>query len=394
MLTAVAAGIDARRICDYLHGTLEQLLLALQQQPEQAIGQVPVLPQAERRQVLEGFNDTVRDYPREQVLHQCFEEQVLARPQQVAAVQGAEQLSYIQLNTRANQLAQHLLQLGVQPGDHVALLLPRSLDLLVSQLAVSKCGAAYVPLDVNAPAERLGFMLADSGAPVLLSHSERVLEAAVQRVDLDRLRFDRLAGHNPNLALSSEAVAYVMYTSGSTGAPKGVRVPHRAITRLVINNGYADFNPEDRVAFASNPAFDASTLEVWGPLLNGGRVVVVDHATLLDPHAFGSLLERTGVSLLFLTTSLFNQYVQLIPQAFKGLRMLLCGGERADATAFRRIQAELPHLRLVNGYGPTETTTFAVTHEPGELAADADSVPIGRPPVSYTHLTLPTKRIV
>ncbi|MFJ3410845.1 orfamide A non-ribosomal peptide synthetase OfaC [Pseudomonas protegens] len=379
MLTAVAAGIDARRICDYLHGTLEQLLLALEQQPEQAIGQVPVLPQAERRQVLEGFNDTVRDYPREQVLHQCFEEQVLARPQQVAAVQGAEQLSYIQLNTRANQLAQHLLQLGVQPGDHVALLLPRSLDLLVSQLAVSKCGAAYVPLDVNAPAERLGFMLADSGAPVLLSHSERVLEAAVQRVDLDRLRFDRLAGHNPNLALSSEAVAYVMYTSGSTGAPKGVRVPHRAITRLVINNGYADFNPEDRVAFASNPAFDASTLEVWGPLLNGGRVVVVDHATLLDPHAFGSLLERTGVSLLFLTTSLFNQYVQLVPQAFKGLRMLLCGGERADATAFRRIQAELPHLRLVNGYGPTETTTFAVTHEPGELAADADSVPIGRP---------------
>mgnify|MGYP002041102395 CR=1 FL=1 len=182
-----------------------------------------MLPQAERRQVLEGFNDTVRDYPREQVLHQCFEEQVLARPQQVAAVQGAEQLSYIQLNTRANQLAQHLLQLGVQPGDHVALLLPRSLDLLVSQLAVSKCGAAYVPLDVNAPAERLGFMLADSGAPVLLSHSERVLEAAVQRVDLDRLRFDRLAGHNPNLALSSEAVAYVMYTSGSTGAPKGVR---------------------------------------------------------------------------------------------------------------------------------------------------------------------------
>ncbi|MBP5125452.1 AMP-binding protein, partial [Pseudomonas protegens] len=170
-----------------------------------------------------------------------------------------------------------------------------------------------------------------------------------------------------------------MYTSGSTGAPKGVRVPHRAITRLVINNGYADFNPEDRVAFASNPAFDASTLEVWGPLLNGGRVVVVDHATLLDPHAFGSLLERTGVSLLFLTTSLFNQYVQLVPQAFKGLRMLLCGGERADATAFRRIQAELPHLRLVNGYGPTETTTFAVTHEPGELAADADSVPIGRP---------------
>ncbi|WP_207255111.1 AMP-binding protein, partial [Pseudomonas sp. FW507-14TSA] len=121
------------------------------------------------------------------------------------------------------------------------------------------------------------------------------------------------------------------------------------------------------------PAFDASTMDVWGPLLNGGRVVVVDQETLLDPPAFAQLLQASGVTLLFLTTSLFNQYVQLIPQALKGLRMLLCGGERADATAFRRMQAQAPGLRLVNGYGPTETTTFAVTHEPGELPEAADS---------------------
>ncbi|WP_025130130.1 non-ribosomal peptide synthetase [Pseudomonas sp. PH1b] len=379
MLTAVAAGIDARRLCDYLQCTLENLLQALEQDPQQAIGTVAVLPPAERRQVLEGFNATLRDYPRRQTLHQRFEEQVLAHPHAVAAVHGAEQLSYLQLNARANQLAHHLLGLGVQPGDHVALLLPRCLDLLVSQLAVSKCAAAYVPLDIKAPPERLRFLLEDSQATMILGHSGEALASATPQVELDRLRFDRLPGHNPNLVQSSETVAYLMYTSGSTGTPKGVLVPHRAITRLVINNGYADFNPEDRVAFASNPAFDASTMDVWGPLLNGGRVVVVDPATLLDPAAFGQLLASSGATLLFLTTSLFNQYVQLIPQAFKGLRMLLCGGERADPTAFRRMRAEAPQLRLVNGYGPTETTTFAVTHEPGELPADADSVPIGRP---------------
>nr|AFH75330.1 nonribosomal peptide synthetase [Pseudomonas sessilinigenes] len=379
MCTAVAAGVDARRICQYLQCTLENLLQALEQEPGLAIGRVAVLPAAERQQVLVAFNATHRDYPRRQTLHQRFEAQVLERPQQVAAVHGQEVLSYARLNARANQLAHHLQGLGVLPGQAVALLLPRSLDLLVAQLAVSKCGAAYVPLDIHAPAERLGFMVADSQAVVLLVHSDRPLDVATPRVELDRLRLDRLPGHNPGLELSSEAVAYIMYTSGSTGEPKGVLVPHRAITRLVINNGYADFNVGDRVAFASNPAFDASTLDVWGPLLNGGRVVVVDHQTLLDPPAFAQLLQAYGVTMLFLTTSLFNQYVQLIPQALKGLRMLLCGGERADATAFRRMQAQAPGLRLVNGYGPTETTTFAVTHEPWELPADADSVPIGRP---------------
>ncbi|UCZ86315.1 amino acid adenylation domain-containing protein [Pseudomonas sp. L5B5] len=373
------APVDGSRVCGYLACVLEHLVQALEQTPDKALQAIPVLPKAERRQVLVEFNATARDYPRQQTLAQLFEARVQAHPRQVAAVHGQEVLSYAQLNARANQLARHLQTLGVQPGDHLALLLPRSLDLLVSELAVIKCGAAYVPLDSNAPAERQDFMVRDSRSVILLTRSDQPLEVAVPRVELDRLALQGLPEQDQTLEQSSEAVAYIMYTSGSTGEPKGVRVPHRAISRLVINNGYADFNPEDRVVFASNPAFDASTMEVWGPLLNGGRVVVVDHQALLDPPAFAQLMHSSGATLLFLTTSLFNQYVQLIPQAFKGLRMLLSGGERADTSAFRRLQALAPGLRLLNAYGPTETTTFATTHELGELPPDADGLPIGRP---------------
>ncbi|NBF11896.1 non-ribosomal peptide synthetase [Pseudomonas sp. Fl4BN1] len=379
------AQLDGARVCGYLNCALQHLAEALEQTPAKALQEVPVLPEAERRQQLLEFNATDRAYPRQQTLHQQFEAQVLAHPQRVAAVEGSAQLSYTELNTRANQLAHHLLELGVQPGDAVALLLPRSLDLLVSQLAISKCAAAYVPLDINAPAQRQGYMVQDSQSVAWLTHSGQELEFPARRVDLDRLQLAALPEHNLGLLQSSESLAYIMYTSGSTGLPKGVLVPHRAVSRLVINNGYADFNADDRVVFASNPAFDASTMDVWGAWLNGGRVLVIDHHTLLEPERFGRALSASGATVLFVTTALFNQYVQLIPEALKGLRILLCGGERADPAVFRRLLALAPQLRLVHCYGPTESTTYATTHELQHLADDAEHVPIGRP-ISNTRV--------
>ncbi|MDI2146254.1 amino acid adenylation domain-containing protein, partial [Pseudomonas sp. ITA] len=359
-LTALTtAGIDAGRICDYMDLAVESLLQALERTPQLGIDQLSILPRDERRQLLVEFNATQRDYSATLTVHRLFEQQVTKHPQAVAAVHGAQSLSYFALNERANRLAHHLIGQGVQPGDPVAILLPRSLDLLVAQLAIGKCAAAYVPLDINAPAERQAFMVEDCGAKALLTLSTESVGYTVRRIDLDALKLEAQPTHNPDLPQSSESVAYIMYTSGSTGTPKGVMVPHRAIGRLVINNGYADFNPQDRVAFASNPAFDASTMDVWGPLLNGGRVVVIDHATLLNPHDLGRELANTGITILFVTTALFNQYVQLIPEALKGLRIVLCGGERADPAAFRRLLAEAPELRIVHCYGPTETTTYA-----------------------------------
>ncbi|AVE04336.1 non-ribosomal peptide synthetase [Pseudomonas palleroniana] len=371
-----AMGPGARRLCAYLNVALEHIVQALEQGSAIAIGRLPILPDVEQQQLL-GFNATTRAYPREHTVQRLFEAQAQARPDAVAARHGEHGLSYADLNTRANRLAHHLLGLGVQPGEPVAMLLPRSLDLLVCQLAILKCAAAYVPLDLNAPAERQDFMLQDSGATWLLTRSDMRTVHSAQRLDLDTLVLDPQPSHNPALSQASDSVAYIMYTSGSTGAPKGVLVPHRGITRLVLNNGYADFNASDRVAFASNPAFDASTMDVWGALLNGGQVQVIDHATLLDPAAFGAAL--AGATVLFVTTALFNQYVQMIPDALAGLRILLCGGERADPAAFRTLLARAPTVRLVHCYGPTETTTYATTHEVRALAPSADSVPIGGP---------------
>ncbi|WP_162876944.1 non-ribosomal peptide synthetase, partial [Pseudomonas viridiflava] len=372
-------GIEPQRICDYLHEALTHVILALEQQPDTDMTQLAILPAAERQELLSVFNDTRRDYPRKQPVHRLFEQRAARHPDRVAAEHGQRSMTYGELNGQANRLAHYLIEQGIAPDDHVAIVLPRSLELLIGQLAVSKCAATFVPLDVNAPAERQSYMLDDCQAVCVLTRSTATINAATRRIDLDSLDLKGLPSHDPELAQGSDTAAYVMYTSGSTGAPKGVRVPHRGIARLVLNNGYADFNEHDRIAFASNPAFDASTMEVWGALLNGGQLCVVDHETLVDPVRFSALLIDARISVLFITTALFNQYVQQIPQALQGLRLLLSGGERADPASYRALLSQAQGLRLFNGYGPTETTTFAAVCEVSAICEGDESVPIGRP---------------
>ncbi|MCP1462694.1 non-ribosomal peptide synthetase [Pseudomonas sp. S3E17] len=358
------ASLDARRVGDYMLTALRHLVTALQQAPTTPMLAVSIVPPAERNQLLVDFNATARDYPSQLTVPQLFEAQVLARPEAVAAVQGPLSLSYRDLNRRANRLAHHLISQGVQPGESVAIALPRSLDLLICQLAILKCGAVYVPLDINAPLERQALIVQDSGA-------QRVLNT------LADLNLEAQSPHNPQVLQSSESVAYILYTSGSTGAPKGVQVPHRAISRLVLNNGYAEFNPRDRVAFASNPAFDASTLEVWAPLLNGGCVVVVEQAVLLSQAALASLLQEQAISVLWMTAGLFHQYADALMPVLAQLRYLIVGGDVLDPLVIDRVLKHGKPRHLLNGYGPTEATTFATTHEITQVGEGG--IPIGRP---------------
>jgi non-ribosomal peptide synthetase component F len=349
-LTVLAtSGVGAQRVCGYMATALQSLVTALESNPAARMQTVAVLPQAERQQVLIDFNATPRSYPKDRTVHGLFEAQAKERPDATAIVHNGQSLTYAELNRRANRLARHLVGLGVQPGDRVAIALERSTELLVSQLAILKCAAAYVPLDVSAPLERQQFMVQDSGAQVLLALSMAHVPGDTLRVDLDRVVLDESFG-DLELSQSAESVACIMYTSGSTGTPKGVLVPHRAINRLVINNGYADFNAEDRVAFASNPAFDASTLDVWAPLLNGGCVVVVDQDVLLTQDLFAGLLQEQSISVLWMTAGLFHQYAAGLMPVFAQLRYLIVGGDVLDPAVIGRVLKEGAPAHLLNGY--------------------------------------------
>nr|WP_318654561.1 non-ribosomal peptide synthetase [Pseudomonas sp. MWU13-2100] len=384
VLTAqVVAEIGAQRICGYMHAALDSLVEALERRPEMPLHDLSILPLAERRQLLLDFNRTDRAYPHGQLIHQLFEAHVAARPLAIAAREGELTVTYAELDTRANALAHSLREQGVVPGTRVAILLDRSIDLLASLLATLKCGAAYLALDRLAPEERVRFMLEDSEAIVLLTHSELMAPAGTPRLDVDTLQAPTLAMSQAPSVLEDNATAdtaaCIIYTSGSTGQPKGVIVSHNGLARLVQDNGYYDFSPEDRVAFSSNPAFDASSPEIWGALLNGGQSVIVEHQVLLEPLVFAELLERNGVTVLITSTALFNLYAGLIPAALARLRMVMCGGERADPASFRRVREHSATVRLFNGYGPTEATTCASRYEVFDVLPGTLGLPIGQP---------------
>ncbi len=359
--------------------------------PDQRISASATLTDQEREQILYEWNATEREYRREKCVHELFEEQVARNPEAVAVVCGEQEVTYRELNRRANRLGHYLRGLGVKPEARVAICVERSLEMVIGFLGVLKAGGGYVPLDPSYPAERLRYMLEDSGTEVVLASKEIEVPAlaGVRRVDLamdeavwsesEGEGAEEGAGENLEVEQESESLAYIMYTSGSTGQAKGVMVPHRGINRLVINGGYAKFEAGDGVAWASNPAFDASTMELWGPLLNGGRVVVIEQEALLDAGRLGEELRRQRVSIVWMTVGLFNQYAELLREEFSRLRYLIVGGDALDAGVMRRVLGEGAPEHLINGYGPTETTTFAVTHEIKGVEAEARSIPIGRP---------------
>jgi amino acid adenylation domain-containing protein len=380
-----AASLLERETVERWLGYLRQVLEEMVADEGRPVERLALMPQSERARVVEEWNRTDAEYPGEACVHQLFEARVERAPEACAVVFDGGELSYAELNGRANRLAHHLHALGVGPDVRVALAMPRSPELVQAELAVLKCGGVYVPLDPEHPTRRLREVLADSAPAALLTTSrlaERFawLDVPVLALDADAPAWASLPSTNPAVpGLTSRHLAYVMYTSGSTGRPKGVMVPHRAIVRLVVNNGYAAFGPDDRVAFAANPSFDATTMEVWAPLVNGGRIVVIGHEVFLDPDALARRLREQGVTALFVTTAVFNQYAAAIPGALAGLRYLLTGGERADPASFARVVNAGGTGTLIHCYGPTETTTFAVAHEIREVKEGARSIPLGRP---------------
>ncbi|MCA2581201.1 condensation domain-containing protein, partial [Microcystis sp. M39BS1] len=314
----------AARTINQMGQHFQNLLTAIAANPNMGIFELSMLSDEERYQLLSLWNETHTDYPSDKCIHQLFEEQVKRTPDAVAVVCSEQKLTYNELNCRANQLAHYLQKLGVKPDELVGICLERSFDMIVGLLAILKVGGAYVPIDPDYPQERISFMLQDTQVKIILTCE--YLQASLPNhnaifvcLDKDWEQINQASLENLNSTVSADNLAYVIYTSGSTGIPKGVIVTHQAVNRLVLNTNYIQFTPDDRVVQASNIAFDAATFEIWGALLNGAKIIIIAKSVLLSPQELAVSLKENQISVLFLTTALFNQLANLVPQAFSNL---------------------------------------------------------------------------
>lgn len=336
--------------------------------------------------LIERFNRTKRDYPRDRSVAELFAEQATTHPDKVALSMNGENLSYGALERRANRLAHHLVdKSGVTEGSLIGVALERSFDLVVAMLAILKAGAAYLPLDPGYPGERLRFMLGHSGAKALVTSSgfcDTLSEDALPGILLDRDAAEIARAPETPIKFSSQSapgnrLAYVMYTSGSTGRPKAVAIPQRAIVRLVRGADYADFGADQVFLQYAPVSFDAATFEIWGPLLNGARLALAPGGKQ-SLAALGGVIGQEGVTTLWLTGGLFNVMIDEYPDSLRPLRQLLVGGEALSVAHVRKALEILPRCSLINGYGPTENTTFSCCYQ----IAPADyrsAIPIGSP---------------
>ncbi len=376
----------------------EHLLQAITRDAEQQVAAINLLTAAEHEQIVVQWNETSTEYPQETCVHELFAAQVERTPDAIAVECQGVQLTYQELNERANQLAYHLHGLGVGVDSLVAILMERSVEMVVALLGVLKAGAAYVPLDASHPPARLGFILQDTSAAVLLTQqhlAEQLSEHSATVVFLDAHRErEQIAGHsvdNPAITVSAADLAYVIYTSGSTGQPKGVCVPHRGVTRLVTETTYASFSPDEVFLQLAPVSFDAATFELWGALLNGARLVVMppQQPSLSE---LAEAIERYGITTLWLTAGLFHLMVEEQLESLGSLRQLLAGGDVLSAQDARRVLEAHPGLRLINGYGPTEATTFTCCHPIVAADVERGRLPIGRP-IANTQVYILDERL-
>ena len=387
-LTLLAAQTNQLRIrCSYLaenfaEATVERMLahlgLVLRALPEQeSIADVDVVTDEERASFAL-WNRTEGEYPRNKTIHQLFEERAARTPDAVAVTYGEAFLTYGELDARANRLAHLLVAKNVAADSLVGVYADRSLEMVVAMVAILKAGGAYVPLDPSYPPARLGAMIEDSGARVVITQQQ--LAGALDGLPCDVI----VAGdaidapsHAPDVRVAPENLAYVMFTSGSTGKPKGVMVEHLSIVRLIINNDYLPLNEETRMLQASSCSFDVATLEIWGSLVNGGTLVLYPER-YVDMSVLNQELAARRVNTMWLTSGLFDQWTQQLPE-YDGLQYVLAGGDVVNPRAVERVYRAWPHVQVINGYGPTENTTFTTCHR---IPADSDwtrSVSLGKP---------------
>lgn len=363
----------------HYHSLLESIVA----DPDLPVSSLRLMTDAERRLLLVERNATQREYPRQSCIHELFEEQASRAPEAVAVLFEDVRLTYGGLNRRANRLAHRLRKMGIGREVRVGVCMERSPELIVALLGILKAGGAYLPLDPGYPKKRLRFMLENGQVSVLLTQER--LRSVLPRhdgrtfcIDSEWASLAGESGENPDAQAGAENLAYVMYTSGSTGEPKGVCVLHRGVVRLVRNVDYANLDAREVLLHLAPVSFDASTFEIWGALLNGARLAV------LSPGRFSlkelaAAVKRYGVTTLWLTAPLFHEVVEQDVETLRGVRQILAGGDVLSPAHVKSVLETLAPDAVVNGYGPTESTTFACCHRMTDPADVEVPLPIGRP---------------
>jgi amino acid adenylation domain-containing protein len=364
-------------------GHWEVLLRSIVEHPERRLSEFSLLPETEVRQLLVEFNDTRKGYP-QQCIHQIFESRVEQAPDATAIVFEKQEVTYRGLNERANQVARRLRKLGVKPGVAVGIFLERSVEMIVGLLGILKAGGAYVPLGAESPELRLDFVLREAGISVLLSQQSRmglVRTDGLQVIclDTDWKTISMESRENLNDSYSCDELAYITYTSGTSGVPKGIEIRHRSVVRLLFGVDYVELGPAQTFLQLAPLSFDASTFEIWGALLHGAKCVVFS-PKIPVPQELRDIIRNHRVTILWLTSSFFNMLIDEAPDTLLGVRQLLTGGEAVSPAHVSLAYQRLPEVQIINGYGPTESTTFACCYRiPRELTGSMVSTPIGRP---------------
>ena len=348
--------------------------------PQIGVLEIPLLSSGEVRTIVEDRNRTARPFPERLSIDEIFAKNAEMTPDAIAVVHNELSITYGELNRRANRLASHLLKLGLQPGSFVGISLDRSIGLVVAKLATLKAGAGYIPINTSYPPDRKCQMVGP--AAVVITTNRWLADFAKMRLPtiiIDRSSDLEIDDHALSPISNGESVAAVLYTSGSTGRPKGAKIPHRAVTGLVLNTNYMTLDAGDAIAHRTNIGFDVALFEIWGALLNGCRLVIIDQEVQLSPSDFVRELRRQKVTRLWMTTSLFHLLAREVPDAFRNLRQVFVGGEPLDAEAVARVLRHGAPKDLLNVYGPTETTAFSTTYSVKENSSPGKIVPLGKP---------------
>ncbi len=357
-----------------------ELLGSIIKSPEQKISDLPILGANEEHQLMEDFNDTYSAYPQNKSIADLFVEQVAKTPEATAVVFMNQSLTYKQLDERSNQLANYLVDIGIKPGDNVGLLSSRRLEMIIGIFGIIKTGAAYVPFNTEYPAERLQYVVENAGIKHIVYTDIELVKlyefSNCECVDLDK-SFEYQTEINP-VKVPIDSPVYIMYTSGTTGRPKGISVSNRNVIKLVYELGDIAVKPWDRMLQWSNYAFDGCVYEIYSSLLKGAGLYLVKDEWASDVYELGKVMKEQKINMCFITTALFNTFVDVNPDMLKGLRKILFGGEMVSLSHVRKALEVIGQEKIVHVYGPTETTVYA-TFSPLNVIGEDGIIPIGKP---------------